>query len=137
MTATEIVDLTHRWFEEVWNNRNEDIIDELAEEDAIAEGVGVDGCTMNGRDHFKVLRRQYLTMFPDLHITVEKVAVDVDQSVSWLTCRGTVDPAFFELEGSPKHVTFSAVNWVTVRGGRFSAGKNLIDFASVMRQLKG
>ena len=36
----------HRWFEEVWNNKREDAIDEMFAEDGIAAPKGLRHCTV-------------------------------------------------------------------------------------------
>ena len=33
-------DFMHRWFEEVWNNKREDAIDEMFAEDGVGYGLG-------------------------------------------------------------------------------------------------
>ncbi|MBC8063888.1 MAG: ester cyclase [Chlorobia bacterium] len=136
MIREDIVAHVHRWFEEVWNQQNESVIDEMMAEDLNVDGFDPSGASLHGRETFKEMRRQYLEMFPDLHVTVDRVAVDGDDSIAWLTCRGTAQPAAFGMVGEPKPVEFSTVAWATVRDGKYIGGKNLIDFAAVMRQLE-
>ncbi len=75
-------------------------------------------------------------MFPDLQVSVDRVAVDGEDCVAWLTCRGTAEPTAFGLVCDPKPVEFYTVAWATVRDGKYIGGRNLIDFGAVMRQLQ-
>jgi predicted ester cyclase len=136
MERAEIERLTRRWFEEVWNERNDATIDELMHPNVIVEGFAPTGDTILGRDIFKQLRKQYFEMFPDIHVEIDRIAVDGEDSITWLTCTGTAHPKEFGLAGLPKRVTFSTVAWAQMKDGQFVAGKNLIDFASVLRELQ-
>lgn len=136
MTRENMVSHVERWFEEVWNQRNDAVMDEMMAEDVWIEGFTPDETTAHGIDHFKSMRVEILKMFPDIHITVDRVVVDGEESVAWLTCRGTAEPTAFGLVCDAKSVEFHTVAWAIVRDGKYIGGRNLIDFGAAMRQLQ-
>jgi predicted ester cyclase len=70
----------HRWFDEVWNQRREDAIDELFAADAVANGLtDTEGRAVRGCEGFKALHRAFLSAYPDLHITVEDTVSEGDK----------------------------------------------------------
>jgi len=61
----------HRWFEEVWNKRSEEAIDEMCVEDVVAHGLtDTAGETIRGRGGFKTLHRAFISAYPNMKITV-------------------------------------------------------------------
>jgi predicted ester cyclase len=136
MSREELIELNRRWFEEVWNQRRDETIDELMAEDAWIDGFDTKGERLVGREHFKEVRSEYLAMFPDIHVEIVRTAVDGDQVISWLSCTATACPKAFGLEGDPKRVTFSTVAWAHAEDGLLVGGRNLVDFGAIMTQLK-
>src|SRR5690242_19366211 len=64
-------ELMYRWFEEVWNQRRESTIDEVAASDVIAHGFGTE--PLVGTEGFKVAWRSLLETFGDFHVDVTHV----------------------------------------------------------------
>src|SRR5688572_24026947 len=63
--------LIRRWFEEVWNRRREEAIDEMMVEDVVAKGLPAE--QINGREAFRQFYRLFIAAFPELSISVEEV----------------------------------------------------------------
>ena len=59
----------HRWFEEIWNNQNEAIIDEMFAEDGVGYGLGPEPIV--GPENFKTFHRAFVSAYPDLKVHVE------------------------------------------------------------------
>ena len=73
--------LVRRWFEEVWNQNNDAVIDELLTPTSIIHGlVGEDGTELDGPAHFKAFHRKFVTEFPGLRIDVADVVADGDKT---------------------------------------------------------
>ena len=70
-------DFMHRWFEEVWNNKREDAIDEMFAEDGVGYGLGPEN--INGPENFKVFHRAFVSAYPNLKVTVEDTVVEGDK----------------------------------------------------------
>ena len=67
--AHENVRLALRWFEEVWNQRRTDTIDELLIDESVCHS---ESGNLRGRQEFKEQGQAvFLVAFPDLRITVE------------------------------------------------------------------
>lgn len=75
---SHVANLARRWFEEVWNARRDEAIDELMAHDAIGHMEGGD---VHGPDEFRKIRGVFLGGLPDLHITVEDVISEGHQAV--------------------------------------------------------
>ena len=86
----EYENLIHRWFEEVWNNRSEEAIDEMFAADGVANGLNdVEGNPLRGPEGFKTLHRAFLSAYPDLKITVEDTITEGDKIAARCTIRAT------------------------------------------------
>ena len=75
------VELSRRWFAEVWNANRLEAVDELLAPDVIIHGLGEDGGDLVGSHHFKAFQRNFASAFPDLHIAVDDVMSEGDQTV--------------------------------------------------------
>src|SRR5438105_8958064 len=70
--------VVRRWFEVVWNEGREDLMEELAVPDVILHGVGGPNQIMQGIEAFKPFYRRIRGAFPDLRITVEEAIGERD-----------------------------------------------------------
>lgn len=76
--------LAHRWFEEVWNQKNRDTIRELVAPECVAHGTSETGGELRGPDGLLELQSRLLNAFPDLHIEVQDVLAAGDKiAVRW------------------------------------------------------
>lgn len=78
--------LALRWFEEVWNQRKEETIDELLAASAIGHIEGDDAASPKD---FKAFRATFLSALPDLRIDVEDTVVEGDNVVIRWRLTGT------------------------------------------------
>ncbi len=69
--STDNVALTHRWFDEVWNQGRVEAIDEMAAKDAVGHGQGEHGADIHGLEEFKPFVRSLRAAFPDIKITID------------------------------------------------------------------
>jgi predicted ester cyclase len=82
MSSVDNAALVRRWFDEVWNQRREETIDELLDPDAIGHHENE---LLHGKAGFREYLRSVFEALPDLEITVENVVVQGDQVVAeWL-----------------------------------------------------
>ena len=129
----ENVAVVRRWFEEVWNQRRGETVDELVDADSVCQ---TDEGPMRGPGEFRA--RQYdpfLAAFPDLRVAVEAVLADGDQVVvRWSAAgRHTGDGLGFRPTG--ERVTFRGISWIHVRGGKLREGWQYSDIPAVVRAL--
>jgi steroid delta-isomerase-like uncharacterized protein len=116
----ENVNLARRWFEEVWNQRRTDTIDELLVDDSVSHS---EAGLLRGKQEFKDRTHTvFLSAFPDLHITVENVVGNGDDvAVRWVitgTHRG--DALGFPATG--RAICFRGMTWIRFSGGKMVEG---------------
>jgi steroid delta-isomerase-like uncharacterized protein len=84
--------LVRRYLEEAYNERNPALAHELLADHFVRHNVAaphLDQAHGNADDVARV--EAWLTAFPDLHITIEKLIATEDTVVAWLIWRGTHD----------------------------------------------
>jgi steroid delta-isomerase-like uncharacterized protein len=108
--------LTRRFYEEAFNKKNLNIVDELC-----APGF-VDHSAMPGQapgaQGMKEWLRQFTQAFPDLSATIDDMVAERDVVVTRLTCRGTHKGAFMGAAPTGKKVTFHGIDMVRIKDGR-------------------
>jgi steroid delta-isomerase-like uncharacterized protein len=129
----DIRGLARRWFEENWNRRREEVVDELLAPTAIGhmEGVEVHGC-----EEFKAVRAGLLGAFPDLEIEVEDAIAEGDQvAVRWAV-RATHLGEHFGFAASGKPVRFRGITWLRFADGRIVEGWDAWNQGELMQRLQ-
>ena len=77
--ANENVSLARRWFEEVWNQRRTDTIDELLTDESVCHS---ESGPLRGKQEFKERAHAvFLSAFPDMRMTVEGTVAEGDEVV--------------------------------------------------------
>lgn len=128
--------LAYQWFEEVWNKRREEAIEELFHEDGIAHGLSDDaGKPLVGPEGFKTLHRAFLSAFPDIHITVEDTVCEGDKIAARCTIRATHQGEGIGVSPTKNEIEFSGMGMVTVRDGKIAEAWNYFDFMKMYQQV--
>lgn len=117
--------LTYRWMEEVWNNGNENAIDEMLDANAIVQGI--EGINEPGPNGFKVFYQAFRQQFPKIHVQVE----DVFSEGGFETSRCTVDAT----TANGQDVHFTGMTCVKVNNGKITEAWNNFDFLTMYQQL--
>ena len=80
-----------RYYEEIWNHGNLDLIDDLMTADyRNVDPATPGGGVLQGRDAFRQLVINYRTTFPDLHFSIEGQIGEGDTVAAWWTGSGTM-----------------------------------------------
>jgi predicted ester cyclase len=66
----ENVKLTRRWFEEVWNQKNDQTVRELVAPTCIWHGTSETGEELRGPEGFLTLHARLIKVFPDMRIEI-------------------------------------------------------------------
>ena len=119
--------VVHRWFQEVWNNGQAQVIDELMTDNAIAHGV-TDVDKDRGPAGFKRFYEQFRADFSNIHIRVDKIMSDGDLEAAH--CHVT---ATHTQSGKP--VAFSGLTMARIADGKISEAWNHFDFLGLYQQL--
>ena len=128
--------LLHRWFEEVWNQGNESVIDELMAEDAVFHGIDApDGSAIRGPAGFKALFHHFRAAFPDIRITVEDAVVDGDKIAVRCTVTATHTGPGLMAAPTQRPANFTGMCFARIKDGKLVEGWNNFDFLAMYQQL--
>lgn len=132
--SNENVARSLRWFEEVWNQRRTDTIDELLMEESVAES---EGGLLRGPEEFKTrMHTPFLSAFPDLHVTVENtVAQGEDVVVCW-RASGTHGGDGLGLHATGRPMSIRGMTWHRYRDGKLVQGWDCWNQEGLMNQLR-
>ena len=124
--------VVRRLFEEAWNQGNLAVVDELFAPDYVGH---IPPEILNGPEAFKQFVKEYRTVFPDIHFTIEDLVAEGDKVVGRWTCRGTHKG---ELQGIPAtgvQVTSTGIHVSRIAGGKIVEAWSNWDAMGVMQQL--
>ena len=134
--AQEYETFLHRWFEEVWNKRNENAIDEMFAEDGIAHGLKTsEGETIRGTEKFKNLYRAFIAAYPDMRITVEDTVTEGDKIAARCTLSATHTGEGIGIVASNQPVEFTGMTIVRIKNGKIVEAWNEFDFMKMYSQV--
>jgi steroid delta-isomerase-like uncharacterized protein len=114
--------LVRRFFDEVWNRKDEAAIDEMLSKDSVCYGLPDPDAVARGPEAYKGLFRMLCTAFPDLQITLEDVISAGDRvAARWRpTATHLGDNLGFPATG--KEVTLDGATIGVVRDGKIVEG---------------
>jgi predicted ester cyclase len=128
--------IAHRWFEEVWNKKREEAIDEMMHEDCVAHGLNDgEGNPLRGPSGFKTLFFAFIEAYPDLHVTVEETVSEGDKIAARCRVTGTHSGEGIGVAPTQKSIEFTGLVMIHVRDGKFIEGWNQFDFMNMYQQL--
>jgi steroid delta-isomerase-like uncharacterized protein len=127
------VALVRRWFEEVWNRRRVETVDELLSKSSVC--YAEDG-PIRGVEEFKArMHTPFLAAFPDLRVAIEAALAQDDQVVVRWTASGTHWGEGLGCPASGQQADFRGITWVRIRDGQLVEGWQSSDIPEVVRQL--
>ena len=131
--ATDYRMLATRWFEDNWNRRRDDVVDELLAAEAVGHMEGGDVC---GRDEFRAVRAALLGAIPDLRLTIEDTLADGNQvAVRWRV-DGTHRGDHFGFAASQRTVNFRGITWLRFDGDKLVEGWDAWNHGALMQALQ-
>jgi predicted ester cyclase len=133
---TQYPTILHRWFEEVWNQKNSNAIHELFSDDTVIYGLtGPGGEPIKGRTAFEKFHADFVAVFPDVHIDVDDVVSEGEKIAGRFTVSGTQQGDLPEIAATGKKVLFTGSGVATVRDGKFVEVWNEVDFPKMQYDL--
>jgi steroid delta-isomerase-like uncharacterized protein len=136
-TSEDPESVLRTWYDQVWNQGNEDAINQILAEESICHGlVDAEGNTVRGMAGFKQIFHTFRTAFPDLCITLEEVVTQNDICAVRCTVRGTHLGDTLGIAPTGKTVEFTGMNFARVVNGKIVEGWNNFDFATMQAQLQ-
>jgi steroid delta-isomerase-like uncharacterized protein len=132
--ANENVRLARRWFEEVWNQRRTDTIDELLTDESVSYS---ESGPLRGKQEFKERAHAvFLSAFPDLRITVEGTVAEGDEVVVRWSVTGTHLGDGLGFPATGRAVSFRGVTWIRFSGGKMVEGWDCWNEAGLIQTLR-
>ena len=128
--------LSKRWFEQVWNQKNEAAIDEMFSKNGKSHGFPEPDSVLVGPEPFKAVHRNFVGAFPDLHVDVEDVVAEGDRvAVRWrVSMTHLGDHLGFPATG--KKQTLDGSSFLIVKDNQVMEGWNQMDLGAFMQRLQ-
>ena len=112
-------EVARRWFEEVWNARRAESIDELM----AAEACGhVEGGEVRGPDGFRQMRSVFLNALPDVRIEIEDIVAEGNRAAVRWRAVGTHTGDGFGIPPTRRRIDIRGTTWVVVQDGKLIEG---------------
>lgn len=128
--------LVYRWYEEVWNKKREEAIDDMLSPDVISYGL-TDSPTeaVKGTEAFKKYWRALVEVFPDIQVAVESTIAEDDKVVARCSVRGTHLGTGLGIPPTGKKIHVTGVRIAVFKEGKVIEAWNNFDYLAVYRQL--
>lgn len=123
------------WFDGVWNQGNEAVIDAMRHPDVHVYGFPDPG-SVTGSDGFLEAYRRLRAAFSDLRVTVDDQAIDGDKIVARWTASGTHTGNSLGFPATGRRVIFSGASFMYIADGKITESWNFYDFTRVLGELR-
>lgn len=136
MTVQENKELVKRFFEDVVNEGQMELVDKLISRSYAEHEVppGQD-LPANGRDALKEMVREFRKGFPDLQVEVDRLVGEGDIVTAHTTWTGTHEGSFWGIEPTHETVRFTAVDMVAFEDGKAVEHWGLTDNLALFSQI--
>ncbi len=125
--------VARRVFDEVWNGRNLDVLDEVLTDD-YRNNTPEFGVTPD-RQGVKQWTQGVHQAFPDGRFTVEEMVAEGDRVVTRWTAEGTHTQPFLEIPATNKRVKVAGVTMDRIEDGKIAEGWTYWDRLDLLQQL--
>lgn len=131
--ATESKHLSRRVFEEIWNDKNLNAVDELMTSSYVHHDP--QSPDARGIESYKKFVQQYHAAFPDLHFEIEDELGDEQAAVSRWTATGTHQGNLPGIAPTGRKISVSGMTIARVKDGKFIESWSNWDTLGLMQQL--
>jgi len=124
-------DVARRLFEDIWNDKRDDIIDEIFDPKCIAY---LESWEVHGPQQFRAMRAEILESFPDLRLEVLDIIEDGDKvAVRW-AAEATLQGSGFGMPVSTNEVRFRGMTWLVIEHGRITRSWDAWNLSQVIQE---
>lgn len=128
--------LVRRFFEAVWNRKDEAAVDEFLAPDCIAYGLPDPDAVLHGPEEFKNVYRMFIRTFPDVEITIHDVIAAGDRvAVRW-TAVGTHLGPDLGFPPTGKSLTLDGATIGIIRGDKIAEAWNMMDMGHLFDSIR-
>jgi steroid delta-isomerase-like uncharacterized protein len=132
--AIDNKELDRRVFEEVWNRKHLDAIDELVAADFVLHDPQ-SPFPIKGAEAYKQFAQHYLAAFPDLHFTIEHQLSDGETAMTRWSCTGTHKGDLPGIPATGRAIALTGMSCGRIAGGKFLEAWSNWDALGMMQQL--
>lgn len=125
--------IVRRWFEQAWNERRAETIDEILTDESVCF---TDHGPMRGPEQFRQM--QYIPLlgaFPELRVTIDQILSQGEDVVVRWSAHGKHAGDGLGIPATQEQVQFHGMSWIRVRGGKFAEGWQNSNIAQVLGEL--
>jgi steroid delta-isomerase-like uncharacterized protein len=128
-------ELARRWFEELWNDRREAIIDEMLHPDGVCHA---DQGELRGIECFRLQQyRPLVGAFPNLHVTIDDLLENGQQVVVRWSAKGTHLGPDLGFPPTGQSAQMHGMTWMRFEDGRLIEGWQTSNLPATLQSLKG
>ncbi|MGB7284834.1 MAG: ester cyclase [Candidatus Acidiferrum sp.] len=132
--SIETKTVVRRLYEEVWNKRRLEIVNELISPSHALHDPHLTGSAV-GPDAYKRVCTQFIAAFPDLRFSVEDYISEKDKVVASWVISGTHKREFRGIPATNKKVSVEGVTINHVANGKIMDSYVSLDYLGMMQQL--
>jgi steroid delta-isomerase-like uncharacterized protein len=133
--ASDTRELFRRIFEDIWNNKNLNAVDELIATNNVHRDPGIKEKVVTGTAAYKEFARLRFTAIPDLHFTLEEIIVDGQAAAGRWTATGTQQGDLPELPRTGRRFSVTGMSIARAQNGKFVETWSNWDTLGMLQQL--
>ncbi len=126
--------IVRRLYEEVWNKRKLEVVNELISPSHALQGSTIFGSSI-GPEAYKRQVSRFLEGYPDLHWAIEDTIAEKDKVVACWTLSGTHKGDFMGVPATNKKVSVGGMTIHHIAGGKIMDSHTNWDALGMMQQL--
>lgn len=132
--STEAKAVVRRLYEEVWNKRRLEVVNEIISPSHALNDPHLTGSAV-GPEAYKRVFTQFIAAFPDLRFTVEDVISEKDKVVVSWNISGTHKREFRGIPATNKKISIEGITINHVTNGKITDSDVSLDYLGLMEQL--
>ena len=126
--------IVRRLYEEVWNERKLEVVNELISSSHALQGPNIFGSSI-GPEAYKRQVSRFLEGYPDLCWTIENTIAEEDKVVACWTISGTHKGDFMGVPATNKKISVDGMTIHHIAGGKIMDSHSNWDTLGMMQQL--
>lgn len=124
---------SRRWFEEVWNQKRSEVIEEFLTPQSVGHQESGD---VPGIDAFKKAHAEFLTAFPDLKVEIEAIVADGENvAVRWRASASHAGDGL-GVKATNRSVSFRGMTWHRYQDGKLVEGWDSWNRTDLVQRLR-
>lgn len=128
------ITLIRNWYEEVWNKKRSDLIDDFLSSDFVSHHEHI---TLKGAENWrKQIYEPYLRAVPDTHITIHNIVAQDNFAVVHWKGEGTFSDVLFDIPPTGKNIQVYGMLWSKILDGKMVENWNLGSINYFFQQLQ-